>query len=71
MHKTKYKTRRVTVNLPAYLVKATLETTQNSITETIISALQLLQRSQAYDILQQMKGKLNLNIDLNTSRERR
>ena len=71
MHKSKYKTRRVTVNLPSDLVKSSLASTQSSLTDTIITALSLLKRSQAYDVLQQMKGKLHLTVDIETSRERR
>ena len=70
MHKTKYKIKRVTVNLPAQLVAASVKSTQLSLTETLITALSLLQQRQAYDVLQQMKGKVNLKVDLTTSRER-
>ncbi len=64
------KIKRVTANLPASLLKEATQATQNSITETLIQGLYLIKRSFAYEKAQQLKGKLNLNINLKESRER-
>lgn len=70
MNKTKFKTKRVTINLPAVLIDSSVKHTQSTITETIISALMLLKHRQAYDVAQKLKGNLHLKVDLSTSRER-
>ena len=70
MQKTKYKTRRVTVNLPAQLVESAIKDSNESLTNTIISALTFFNQRKAYDITRKMIGKLHLNVDIDASRER-
>lgn len=62
--------KRTTVNLPAHLLEEAIEITGLNITETLILGLQLLKRSQAFEKAKALQGKLHLDIDLNTSRER-
>ena len=61
---------RVTANLPANLLTQACEITGKGITETLIEALELIKRQRAFSRATQLKGKLNLDIDLNLSRER-
>ncbi len=63
-------TKRVTVNLPRYLLKDAVEVTGAGTTETIVQGLQLLARRRAYTKAMALKGKLDLQIDLEASRER-
>ncbi len=63
-------TRRVTANLPSQLLEAALETTGRGITETLIMGLELVRRRRAYAKAIGLKGKLQLDIDLEASRER-
>jgi hypothetical protein len=62
--------KRVTINLPAGLLKEAEETTGKGITETILEGLQLIKQRRAYMKAIKMRGKLNLSIDIETSRER-
>ncbi|MBN8555863.1 MAG: hypothetical protein J0L93_10500 [Deltaproteobacteria bacterium] len=61
---------RITANLPSKLLKEALLTTNRGITETLILGLEMVRRSRAYEKAQALKGKLQLNIDLDASRER-
>ncbi len=63
--------KRVTLNLPLKLLQEAQKVTGRNITETIIAGLTIIRRMQAYTIAMQMKGKIKLNKDLETSRERR
>ena len=62
--------KRATVNLPDALLREATALTGAGITETIIQGLELIRRSKAYDTARSLKGKLNLTIDLDASRER-
>jgi nitrate reductase beta subunit len=62
--------RRVTVNLPRALLQDAADVTGAGTTETIVQALQLLARRRAYTKAMALKGKLDLHIDLDASRER-
>ena len=62
--------KRVTVNLPAQLLNEAEQVSGRGITETIVLGLQLLARRRAYAKAIALKGKLNLTIDLDSSRER-
>ena len=66
----KSSTRRVTVNLPGELLKAAQQVTGKGITETLIEALKLLAQRRAYAKALALRGKLDLKIDLDVSRER-
>ena len=62
--------RRITANLPEDLLKEALEATGQGITETLIQGLQLIRRSRAYEKGMALKGHLNLDLNLDTLRER-
>lgn len=64
------KIKRITANLPEDLVKEAIQVTQLGITETLIEGLKLIRRTAAFEKAQALKGKLDLQIDLSTSRER-
>lgn len=68
MHMNKNK--RITANLPEDLLKLATKVTNKGITETLIQGLQLIKRSAAYSKAQALKGKLNIELDLDISRER-
>lgn len=62
--------KRVTVNLPRQLLQKAEAVADKGTTGTIIEALELLARHRAYVQGMRLKGKLNLDIDLDVSRER-
>jgi len=62
--------KRVPVNLPRHLLQDAVEVTGAGTTETIVQGLQLLARRRAYTKALALKGKLDLRIDLDASRER-
>lgn len=62
--------KRTTVNLPAELLAEATRVTGKGITETIVAGLTLVKRSAAFEKAQRLRGKLNLEIDLDVSRER-
>lgn len=68
--RSKDSARRITANLPEGLLEAALETTGRGITETLIQGLQLVRRSRAYEKGMSLKGRLELDLDLDTLRER-
>lgn len=63
-------TRRITANLPADLLDAACATTGAGITETLTRGLDLIKQTRALDRAKRLKGKLDLNIDIEVSRER-
>ena len=62
--------REITANLPEELLTEACEVTGKGITETLIQGLELVRRSMAAKKAQRLRGKLKLEIDLETSRER-
>jgi hypothetical protein len=62
--------KRVTVNLPRDLLEDAGEVTGVGMTETIVQGLQLVARRRAYTKAMALKGKLDIRIDLDASRER-
>jgi hypothetical protein len=64
-------TRRITANLPERLLDEAMEVTGKGITETLVEGLRLVRRARAYDKAMALRGKVDLRIDLETSRERR
>lgn len=63
--------KRLTMNLPYQLLKEAQKVTGKNMTDTIISGLEILKRIRGYDIAMKIRSRrLNLNIDLKTSRER-
>lgn len=64
------KIRRITANLPEDLIKQATTVTGKNLTDTLIEGLQMVRRTAAFEKAQKLKGKLNIKIDLETSRER-
>jgi len=65
------KTQRITANIPEELLREAMEATGAGITETLTQGLRLVRRSVAHERAMALKGKLRLDVDLETSRERR
>jgi hypothetical protein len=63
--------RRITANLPADLLDQAMKATGRGITETLIEGLERLRRADAYRKALTLKGKIQVAVDLDTSRERR
>jgi hypothetical protein len=63
--------RRITANLPEQLLEDAMEVTGKGITETLVEGLRLVRRARAYERAMALRGKVNLSIDLDVSRERR
>jgi hypothetical protein len=64
-------TQRITANLPEDLLRAAMPVTGRGITETIVTGLRLVRQSRAHERALALKGKLQLDVDLEKSRERR
>ena len=64
-------TRRITANLPEALLEEAMRTTGKGITDTLVEGLELVRRTRAHRTARALKGRLALDIDLETSRERR
>lgn len=62
--------RRITANLPEELLSEALSVTGKGITETLVEGLTLVRKRGAYAKAMNLRGKLRLEIDLETSRER-
>lgn len=64
------KTRRVTANLPDGLLDDAMHVTGRGITETLVTGLQLVRRTRAFQKAMALRGKVRLQVDLDESRER-
>lgn len=64
------KTRRVTAKLPPDLLDAAMRVTGEGITETLVMGLQMVRRARAYEKAMALRGKVDVKIDLDESRER-
>ena len=62
--------RRVTANLPENLLQEAMKVTRQGITETLVTGLELVRNSGAYQTAMALKGKIKLDINLERSRER-
>jgi hypothetical protein len=62
--------KRVTVNLPGDLLEEAEQVTGLGITETLVAGLKLLAQRRAYSKALALRGKLDLKLDLDVSRER-
>lgn len=62
--------RRITANLPESLLEDAMEVTGEGITNTIIAGLEMVRRRRAYTKAMALRGKIDLAIDLEESRER-
>jgi hypothetical protein len=63
-------TKRITANLPDALLEEATAVTGKGITDTLIAGLELVRRSRAHAKAAALRGKLRLDIDLESSRER-
>jgi hypothetical protein len=63
--------RRITANLPGYLLEEAMQVTGKGITETLVEGLRLVRSRRAYEKAMALRGKVKLSIDLDASRERR
>jgi hypothetical protein len=63
--------RRITANLPEDLLEEAMETTGKGITDTLTQGLELVRRTRAYRKAMDLRGVLEIEIDLEASRERR
>lgn len=64
-------TKRITANLPEELLEEAMETTGKGITDTLTEGLELVRRTRAYRKAMDLRGAIDLEIDLEKSRERR
>jgi hypothetical protein len=62
--------RRITANLPGDLLDDAMKVTGKGITDTLVQGLRLVRRARAYDKAKALRGKIHLDVDLETSRER-
>ena len=67
----KEEAQKITVEVPRALLSAALEQTGKGITQTVSEGLMKLQAEKAYGSLLEMKGKLDLKIDLEELRKDR
>ena len=63
--------KRITANLPKDLLEEAMKITKGGITETLVEGLRQVKRRSAYEKAMALKGKINLDIDLENARERR
>jgi len=61
--------RKVTVNLPAKLLERARATTGLGITETIVKGLEELERGKQRSALQQLRGRIRIELDLDETRK--
>jgi hypothetical protein len=62
--------RRVTVNLPAALLAQARRASGKGLTGTLVAALELVSRPPAAASARALRGKLQIDLDLEASRER-
>lgn len=61
--------KKVTVNLPMTLLLRMQEMTGLGITATLIKGLRELEKREKRSALKQLRGKLNINLDLERTRQ--
>jgi hypothetical protein len=61
---------RITANLPEDLLDDAMKVTGKGITDTLVAGLRLVRRTRAYEKAMALRGKIRLDVDLETSRER-
>lgn len=64
------RTRRVTANVPADLLRDACAASGSGITETIVEGLTMVKRRRVAEKAAKLKGRLRLKLNLGTSRER-
>jgi len=65
------KPRKVTVLLPAELLREAQRSSGEGVTETIRRGLELVAAARAYDRLRGLRGKVRIEVDLDALREDR
>jgi len=60
----------VTANLPDSLLEDAMRVTGKGITDTLVTGLELVRRTRAYGKAMALRGKVELDVDLQVSRER-
>jgi len=63
--------KRITANLPKDLLEEAMKVTKRGITETLVEGLRQVRRRRAYEKAMALRGKIKLDIDLDSARERR
>jgi len=63
--------KRITANLPGNLLSDAMRITGKGITETLVEGLQRVRRAGAYEKAMALRGKIQLDVDLEVSRARR
>lgn len=61
-------TKKITANLPAKLLERAQNTTGLGITETLVAALEELDRTRKRSALRLLRGKINIDLDLKKTR---
>lgn len=64
-------TQKITAHLPIHLLEEAQAVTKKGITETLKIALEQLARTQAYEGLRKLRGKVKINIDIHELRKDR
>ena len=62
--------KRITANVPEDLLSEAMKVTRKGITETLVEGLRLVRRARGYQKAMALRGRLQLDIDLEASRER-
>jgi len=62
--------RHITADVPEDLLREAMAVTNKGVSETLIEGLELVRRTRAYQKAIALRGKLDLDIDLDVSRER-
>ena len=60
--------KKITANLPAELLKRAQAATGKGITETLVAGLEELERARKRARLRLLRGKVRIELDLNSSR---
>ena len=62
--------KRITANLPESLLKDAVATTGKGITETLIEGLQMIKRTRAAQLAQELKKQIDFEVDIDETRGR-
>lgn len=62
--------KRITANLPEDLLEDAMKVTRKGITATLVEGLRLVRRARGFEKAMALRGKVQLDIDLEASRER-
>lgn len=62
--------RRITANLPKDLLDDAMKVTGKGITETLVEGLRQVRRRTAYEKAMALRGKIKLDVNLESARER-